>query len=105
MDWVKYAKPGDKVVCVDNHADQMWASTAEMPQIGAIYTIDAIFDTEDGRIAFDLIEIRRDEIARKFFERRGLRGGYGSWRFRPLEKRKTDISIFTAMLDKVSEPA
>lgn len=32
-------------------------------------------------------------------------GGWFPWRFRPVQQRKTDISIFTAMLTKTKVPA
>jgi hypothetical protein len=75
---------GQKVVCVDIRPTQ---SGLKIPLTkGEIYTISAMDTTPDefGGLAFYLAE--NDWSV------------FYHWRFRPIVERKTDISIFKAML-------
>lgn len=100
---------GMKVVCVDDYPGGYEAR----PDIfeysdgldgltwGRVYTIRAIGpDQEDGSLSVWLDEIHRPL-------ERGYETGYAVERFRPVQHRATDISIFTAMLTgaKEREPA
>jgi hypothetical protein len=69
-----------KVVCVKSCAG--WDLVA-----GRVYTISGI-GTWNGRLHVDVAEVERVDP--------GL--GWRADRFRPIVERKTDISIFTAML-------
>lgn len=87
MSWIKYAKPGDKVVCVNAE----WEIVLDHgpgpdPEPNQVYTIEIIEE-----FASDIFLFLRE-----------LGGGYGfSYDgFRPVPKRDTDISIFTEMLNK-----
>lgn len=75
---------GQKVVCVDAG---IWRKIAN----NVVYTIHSI--NADHGLWLRLIEVDP------------LGGGYLSSRFRPVVERKTDISIFTAMLtpSKITE--
>lgn len=85
-----------KVVCVDARSGiGIWRSEEE-PIEGQIYTVRRCFITELGNEVVWLNEIARCAAARYQW---GDDVGYGVYRFRPLCERKTDISIFTAMLN------
>jgi hypothetical protein len=85
---------GQKVVCVD-------ASRSDTLEKGRIYTVKG-FDTHLSRsnltgemtsLGLHLVEVRPR-----------LRKSYDAIRFRPVVTRKTDISIFTAMLTEQKQP-
>jgi len=92
-------KVGQKVVCVNvdpSRPGRMWV-VSEAPSLGRVYTIaDMWKDQVINEIVFDFIELSRSDFAVVL---KGRKLGYGSWRFRPVVERKTDISIFTAMLN------
>lgn len=93
---------GQKVVCVDAGSRGRW-DVGEAPITGRIYTIAEMFiDREDNKLVLSFIELRRTEFACSVY---GERLGYRASRFRPLVSRKTDISIFTAMLNPSSVTA
>lgn len=81
---------GQKVVCVDAAPDagKRWVSS-EQPVVGAIYTVSAAEFTSpiNGRRCIGIAELSAPRS-----------GGHRTSRFRPIVERKTDISIFTAML-------
>jgi hypothetical protein len=85
---------GQKVVCVDDgravHLGcKLWDGLLKK---GALYTISGVNAKHPdfpGVDAVHLAEIRRPN---------GM--PFGAWRFRPVVERKTDISIFLAMLNK-----
>jgi hypothetical protein len=89
---------GQKVVCVDATPNPGWS--VGTLQKGAVYTIRWI-----GFYAHPLhhgIHVRLQEIIRPCGDDSGKKDTpYRVGRFRPLDERKTDISIFTAMLDDV----
>lgn len=76
---------GQRVVCVDDgpHRD----GTPSALRGGAIYTVHKCFQHRLG-IGVLLVEV---DLPRRF-------AGFYATRFRPAVERKTDISIFTAML-------
>lgn len=96
--WIKTAKAGDKVCCVNDNPHPFTWDQEEAPKIGAVYTISDIW-IEEGLTAFDLVEIKRSDRSRKHWSMFGLRVGYSAHRFRPVQPRKTDISIFTRILN------
>lgn len=101
-DWIKTAKVGDRVVCIDATVSVSGRLVLDCLSVGAIYTISSLEENHDG-IAVDLKECPypfRDPIPGYLFEI-----GYRASRFRPVQPRKTDITIFTDMLKPVSEPA
>lgn len=90
---------GQKVVCVDgSEHSSCECSGAVMPVAGKIYTIREIrINPRSGIANFHLHEIHNDLV---LSEVDGLGEPYfSSTRFRPIIERKTDISIFTAMLN------
>lgn len=93
---------GQKVVCVNNdpctkRSPNAWWN-GDRPTLGQIYTIKRIILDWESYEIVHLVELDRSETAK---ERFGPDVGYGSYRFRPLIERKTDISIFTQILDSV----
>jgi len=91
---------GQKVVCIKNN---MTAGTrrrrgVDYPDVGGVYTVAAAWTGEAGYGLLQFYELRLPKKYRKW----GFRASY----FRPVVERKTDISIFTAMLktQKTSEP-
>lgn len=92
LDW----KVGDKVVCIKTG---VWSNSMvgeKHPQYGETYTIRDIAPGPDtGRPCIRLVEIVNPR------RRHGgtIETTYWAERFRPVQTRKTDIAIFTAMLD------
>ena len=88
-------KPGDKVVCVDNSLpwNRKWDDDA--PEVGKVYTVKKIIVDFEGDVALRFCEINRSPLA---FAQHGVNIGYKATRFRPVQTKKTDISIFTDML-------
>lgn len=100
LDW----HVGMKVVCVIDGPDVRasgcrWADGEAVVE-GQVYTLTRIFTDSDGNAIVWLREVERSPISKAFI---GDEAGYGAWRFRPVQTRKTDISIFTAMLDGAKE--
>lgn len=94
LDW----HVGMKVVCVDSDSGPGVWDECEQPVIGEVYTIRSIITDDEGWVIVHLDEIQRTE---RSVGRWGPLAGYAAYRFRPVQTRKTDISIFTAMLDRV----
>lgn len=86
---------GMKVVCVDGSAHS-YIRDAISPRKGGVYTIRNLeANPRTGRLNVQLCEIVNPEVE----ARDGCGEPYfGASRFRPVQTRKTDISIFTAML-------
>lgn len=84
---------GQKVVCVDASSQN---TRSFQPVVeNSIYTVRSIFVSPiDGQVGVLLNEIRND-----FHPVWGLERGYFARRFGPLVTRKSDISIFTAILN------
>lgn len=96
-EWVRKAKVGDKVVCVCDGSDLPCVPFGDaVPVAGEIYTIREIeVGLEDGEVYLMFQEIRNDP--------RWCLDGFGEVCFhnedsRPVEPRKTDISVFTQLL-------
>lgn len=90
LDW----RVGMRVVCVD---DQPSDGRGEVyPVESQVYTIRALSLTDDGQVKIRLVEIVNAPMAYR-------QGFHECWfrarRFRPVQARKTDISIFTALLN------
>lgn len=96
---------GQKVVCVNadprafNPVSCDWKPGEELVE-GAIYTIRRAYVFNSLAIV-QLDEICRAQIA---FDVYGENAGYAAARFRPVVKRKTDISVFVAMLNQKHAP-
>jgi len=100
LDW----KVGDQVVCVDavehdlekdNEFFEFHGSLDGLKE-GEIYIIrDFYIDTFDSVLC-----IRLNEIHRSFDDTINAEAGYRIKRFRKVQKRKYDISVFQAMLTK-----
>jgi len=88
-------KPGDKVVCVDDSTRPGTIWYGDAPEVGKIYTIKRVFfDVADSPV-LSFLEIERSYRSKA---EHGDNIGYGVRRFRPVQTKKTDISIFTDML-------
>ena len=93
MDLPSWVFRGAKVVCVDNSVSSKsnsFKDPTEWPVVGQIYTIKDIF-VQDVSWAIDLEEICRTEFAMTYWSARGLRAGYGLYRFRPVKTVETDM--------------
>lgn len=89
---------GQKIVCVDacpGPSGFFWCREEEIFE-GNIYTVRRCFVDCNGNEVVWL-----DEVARSLLSQEVVCHdcGYGVRRFRPLRECKTDISIFTAMLN------
>ena len=81
---------GQKVVCVDASVNGRGDKPALVE--GNIYTIAHIVTVND-KVGFNLIEAQIPKPLRIFYP------AYRATRFRPVIERKTDISVFTALLN------
>lgn len=92
-EWIKSAKVGDKVVCVEVG----WSDAVDeiVPEFGRVYTIRDIEVDWDG-VFFKLSEIKNEPTwySDGFFE-----CVFEAENFRPVQPRQTDISIFTRLLN------
>lgn len=95
---------GQEVVCVNASPSlyqpriKAWHSKSETPVEGQIYTVRAV-GWSHGVASIRLNEIKRCECEQCV---RMDKSWYGASRFRPVQKRKTDISVFTALLNTKS---
>lgn len=98
-EWAKTAKVGDKVVCVAKYLVRPGYEEIQ-PVVGGVYTIREVLHDDYDCIAFCFEEI----INRKFRYIDGFSETY-FWanKLRPVQTRKTDISIFHEILKSVSE--
>lgn len=92
---------GQKVVCIDADGPTFegvphvhWRPSEKIVN-GTIYTVRKVYVDSRGAPCLWLNEVQRSPESQSRF---GPTVGYGQHRFRPLAERKTDISIFTAML-------
>ena len=83
---------GQKVVCID--ARTPVGCTQELKP-GGIYTIADISEYWDG-IGIRLVEIKAEQT-RRYID------AFRVERFRPIVEKKTDISVFTDILDRVNK--
>jgi len=95
---------GQKVVCVNaSEMDEAPVGVRIVGDLdglrkGAIYTVRSIYiDHVWGGACIRLHEIERRPLS--FFNGQYFESGYDPSRFRPIIERKTDISIFRAMLN------
>lgn len=92
---------GQKVVCVDARQRNEYCSGCLKE--GGIYTIRKVRFNPLGKLGVLLFEVRSG--APPFDD--GNERGFLADRFRPLDERKTDISVFTKLLKdaRLKEPA
>jgi hypothetical protein len=102
-EWIKTAKVGDKVVCVNNVPREPGTvfDDEERPVIGKVYTIRAMWVDTDGDIVMDFEELRRSQDTHDEY---GCYCGYAAYRFRPVTPRMTDIAWAHAILRKATKP-
>ncbi|AEI71069.1 hypothetical protein [EBPR siphovirus 2] len=85
---------GQRVVCVGVHSTKTGRRLAFI-NLDQKYTVRRVVSTPTGRTLVNLMEatgpLRRD----------GFERGFPVQCFRPLNDKKTDISVFTEMLTKV----
>lgn len=99
-DWIRTAKIGDKVVCVDDSEGRVdIASIKYRLKIGAVYTLSEI------TMQFSEPAVSVDEIPSQYLGHDGFyyTGYMAAARFRPVEPRKTSIEVFTNLL--ITAPA
>lgn len=100
---------GQKVVCISDQGDDpnfTLLTDIERPKVGRIYTVRRIsVGSLCGKVGITVEEIPEQ---RPLLIRDGMMGIgsvlFDAIDFRPLVARKTDISIFTDMLNRVGEP-
>jgi hypothetical protein len=90
---------GQKVVCIDASGGALNWGGKRRPVLGAVYTVRSVYRQEDEPEGILLEEIINQ------LHPCGDEYGFRARRFRPIVERKTDISIFTAMLKTDSVPA
>lgn len=95
-DWIKTAYVGQKVVC-SAQAPFDRVPNKNYPEPEGIYTIRKVVLTKSGYVAFLLDEIRNIEHSYL-----GQEPYFNSHYFKPLESRKTDISIFKEIANNPS---
>jgi hypothetical protein len=94
---------GQKVVCINATPQcgfEIMKNMMDGLTVGEVYTIDSLYlDDMDGEPCVILKEIVRKEPFLDFL----YTPGFLACRFRPLETRKTDISVFTELLKMKEE--
>lgn len=102
---------GMKVVCVDGNPgfvghDRSLLPGEQFPIEGVVYTIREIGLLYPASVTRNVL-VRLNEIvlpAMRYLQvARPYEGAFLASRFRPVQERKTDISVFTAMLNPQSE--
>lgn len=90
--------PGQRVECVD--ASPSVYGDPSLLTKGTIYTIKSV-NSENGRTGVTLYEMPDPSI--HYRNGKAYRLGWRAERFRPIQEKSTDISVFTEMLkfDKV----
>jgi hypothetical protein len=86
---------GQKVVCIFHLPENLRRADAIYPEKGVVYTVRGHAGGTDGKERVLLAEIHNVPMAWRL----GFQEfGFNAEAFRPVVERKTDISIFTAML-------
>ncbi|WP_105430193.1 hypothetical protein [Neorhizobium sp. T6_25] len=95
---------GQKVVCVDDRFTCGWDRIVKTPVKGQVYTIRQLF-TFKACTGPVVTIILLDEIVNpvRKWDAGVMEAGFVPRRFRPVVERKTDISIFTALLTSQPE--
>lgn len=101
-EWIKTAKVGDKVVCVDaaNVPGKVWRHGDAIFE-GQIYAILDMWVDHEGDVVLEFVEKRRSW---KTSAELGFRAGYKARRFRPVTPRNADISFAHDILRKATKP-
>ena len=81
---------GQKVECIDNSNS---VPGLPCPPLKTPLTVSYVYLHWSGEEAIDLVEVPNPAG-------RGFDRGYNAFYFRPIVERKTDISVFTKMLDR-----
>ena len=94
---------GMKVVCIDDSRPNSGYGDEPVPILDEIYTIRSIrpwthnYGDKNWLEVF-LVECRR---AVREYVSGTYEPGFGSFRFKPLEENRTDISVFTSILNSI----
>lgn len=91
---------GQKIVCV--RAAFKHKTILSPLTRNAVYTVRDAFIAHNGMPCVRLVELPAPRV-RCFGRRELFEPGYDADRFRPVVERKTDISVFTAMLTPTPE--
>jgi hypothetical protein len=87
---------GQKVVCVADYWTKDCYDGVRYPTEGEVYTLRTVeFDERHGCVFVHLEEIKNPVLR---YQGGMLESSFDALAFRPLVERKTDISIFKAML-------
>lgn len=90
---------GQKVVCVNADRWPLWAkNSCVLPVHGRVYTVRDIWSFSKGPVIY-LDEIKNPACCVNDDSGALIEPGFPALRFRPVVERKTDISIFTSMLN------
>ncbi len=106
--WYEIAKPGDKIVCIDDSSwGKNWLACATagclFPEKGRIYSIRVIgYSEQKQHWCLRLAEIVNPALHVPPYTPGELT--FNVRRFRPLVEHKTDISIFTKLLNPTRTP-
>jgi len=95
---------GQKVICVARHREWEAAGTANIPEVGKVYTVRALGPTEGILLVEIVNDVPLDYSIELLTGERvpPTEDEFWQCRFRPLVDRKTDISIFKKILDEAS---
>ena len=89
---------GQKVELVEWKADENKHVDGDPSLVGTVYTVSQVYHAKDGELMLCLWEIPNDDDPAMY-------AGFPARYFRPVVERKTDISIFTRMLEPQKETA
>jgi hypothetical protein len=96
-------RAGQKVVCIDESSVRPWPKNSA-PVKGQVYTVREIGIDVLGGPGLRLNELELTSNSKGVYSGAPFRDAfYRANRFRPVVERKTNISIFTKMLDDVKQ--
>lgn len=90
---------GQKVVCIDDSFEDSFAFLVNTPTKGSVYTVRDV-ELVVGVTGQKCILLRLKEVVNPVenWDNGRMEVGFFPYRFRPIVTRKTDISVFQAML-------
>lgn len=90
---------GQKVVCVGTFTHGGYG-TEKLPTEGGVYTIRDLIRIDGGELGLRVEEVINPPMQ---YQQGYVEACFNARFFRPVIERKTDISVFTRILDKVNK--
>lgn len=97
--WLQTAKPGDKIVCINDELDTyvvpgpLYKGGLDGLTRDVVYTISSFYKDIDGVPCIVVCEIDRPALDNYDFYSIYLNAGFAASRFKPVEKRSTESGM------------